>query len=158
MKYLQVSSMREEQALLGNAILISITTADIWQIASTRQKQTTNQQILIAPDSDFNSNFNWKIYYTSQHNRKYLFEKIMATSLCFSLPVLILFLLLCPYKNNFSLIIKTKRFVHGQKLIHNNLMQYQAFGGWQILRSKSKCRKHTPWPQKNPFYILLFTF
>lgn len=51
MKYLQVSSMREEQALLGNAILISVTTADIWQIAWTRLKETTNQQILIAPDS-----------------------------------------------------------------------------------------------------------
>lgn len=51
MKYLQVSSMREEQALLGNAILISVTTADIWQIAWTKLKETTNQQILIAPDS-----------------------------------------------------------------------------------------------------------
>lgn len=51
MKYLQVSSMREEQALIGNAILISVTTADIWQIAQTKQKQTTNQEILIAPDS-----------------------------------------------------------------------------------------------------------
>lgn len=50
-KYLWVSSMREEQALLGNAILISVTAADIWQIAYTKQKQTTNQQILIAPDS-----------------------------------------------------------------------------------------------------------
>lgn len=52
MKYLQVSSMREEQALLGNAILISVTTADIWQIASTRQKQTTNQQYLLLQIQD----------------------------------------------------------------------------------------------------------
>lgn len=66
MKYLQVSSMREEQALLGNAILISVTTADIRQIASTRQKQTTNQQILIAPDSRQISIEK----YTIQHNRK----------------------------------------------------------------------------------------
>lgn len=66
MKYLQVSSMREEQALLGNAILISVTTADIRQIASTRQKHTTNQQILIAPDSRQISIEK----YTTQHNRK----------------------------------------------------------------------------------------
>lgn len=52
MKYLRVSSMREEQALLGNAILISVTTADIWQIASTRQKQTTNQQYLLLQIQD----------------------------------------------------------------------------------------------------------
>lgn len=89
MKYLQVSSMREEQALLGNAILISITTADIWQIASTRQKQTTNQQILIAPDSD-----------------KFLLKNILHnttenTSLRFPVAV-ILFSPLCPFKNNFS--------------------------------------------------------
>lgn len=85
MKYLQVSSMREEQALLGNAILISVTTADIWQIASTRQKQTTNQQYLLLQIQD---KFQLKnILYNTTEN-SYL--KRSQLLLC-AFPVLILF-------------------------------------------------------------------
>lgn len=49
---------------------------------------------------------------------------ITAISLCFPLIVLILFLPLRPFKTNFFLIIKTKRFVNAQKLIYSNLMHY----------------------------------
>lgn len=155
MKYLQVSSMREEQALLGNAILISVTTADIWQIASTRQKQTTNQQYLFLQIQD---KFQLKniLYNTTENSYLKRSQLLLCAFLsqfwsC-SLP-------LCPFKNNFFLIIKTKRFVYGQKLIHSNLMHsVKLLVVYRILRLKSECHKNTSWPQKNPFHIVLFIF